>query len=306
VNECVSALQNSFTGSQIRYHAADVTSLNSLRKVFERIVNDPQLGVIRTVVHTAGIVKDSLVVNTNHADFLSVMRPKALGAWNAHVLCTEMKLDLKRFVMLSSISVPFGRVGQVSYVAGNAFMDALAAYRRRIVPSCRSISLQLGAWESRLTKNMTFDQSSVLPISHSEGIRLLFDAIDDPRACAPPIVAIAKLNVDILRKSSGFSSDPYFNEFISEAHEERRSKAKVMSEEDLTMTIQAIFKDVLGDETSENIDLSAPIMSLGLDSIGFTQVRGAVFKTFEVDLPVSFFGNDITAKDIVLHVAGAI
>lgn len=40
------------------------------------------------------------------------------------------------------------------------------------------------------------------------------------------------------------------------------------------------------------IDSSTPILSLGIDSISFTQLRADVLKKFNVDIPMSFLGED--------------
>lgn len=58
-----------------------------------------------------------------------VFAPKALGALNLHRATEELALD--HFVLVSSLSSAFGNPGQVNYSAANAFLDSLAALRRR-------------------------------------------------------------------------------------------------------------------------------------------------------------------------------
>lgn len=40
------------------------------------------------------------------------------------------------------------------------------------------------------------------------------------------------------------------------------------------------------------IDSSTPVLSLGIDSISFTQLRADVTKKYGVDLPMDFLGDD--------------
>src|SRR6185369_2129145 len=62
--------------------------------------------------------------------FRTVMAPKLAGAWNLHVLTREMSLDF--FVLYSSAVSLLGPPGQGNYAAANAFLDALAHYRRTL------------------------------------------------------------------------------------------------------------------------------------------------------------------------------
>lgn len=40
------------------------------------------------------------------------------------------------------------------------------------------------------------------------------------------------------------------------------------------------------------LDASIPVLSLGIDSISFTQLRSDVLEKYEVDLPMTFLGED--------------
>lgn len=73
---------------------------------------------------------------------LEVMAPKVEGAWNLHRATEEAPLD---FFLLYSSSVSLVPTrGLPDYVAGNAFLDALAAYRQaRGLPA---LSISWGAW----------------------------------------------------------------------------------------------------------------------------------------------------------------
>jgi acyl carrier protein len=68
------------------------------------------------------------------------MRPKVHGAWNLHASSMKYQLPLDHFVLFSSGSALVGNRGQANYVAANAVLDSLAAYRRARGFPCTSIN----------------------------------------------------------------------------------------------------------------------------------------------------------------------
>ncbi|MDE2660840.1 MAG: SDR family NAD(P)-dependent oxidoreductase [Acidobacteriota bacterium] len=84
---------------------------------------------LKGVFHLAGIVDDQLLRELTPDSVARVFAPKAGGALNLHRATADCPLD--HFVLFSSISSTFGNPGQINYGAANAFLDGLAALRRR-------------------------------------------------------------------------------------------------------------------------------------------------------------------------------
>ena len=84
---------------------------------------------LKGVLHLAGIVDDHLLHDLTPDSVGRVFAPKAGGALNLHRATADCPLD--HFVLFSSISSTFGNPGQINYGAANAFLDGLAASRRR-------------------------------------------------------------------------------------------------------------------------------------------------------------------------------
>ena len=86
------------------------------------------MGPLRGIMHAAMVLDDAPIERLDEERMWTAMRPKMIGAWNLHALTTDIPLDF--FVLFSSITSIIGNPGQANYVAGNAFLDMLAYYRR--------------------------------------------------------------------------------------------------------------------------------------------------------------------------------
>ena len=84
---------------------------------------------LKGVFHLAGTLDDCLLADLSAESIARVFAPKAHGALNLHRATAGLALD--HFVMVSSLSSAFGNPGQINYSAANAFLDGLAACRRR-------------------------------------------------------------------------------------------------------------------------------------------------------------------------------
>ena len=109
----------------VRIESCDVAERARLSELLDSIPAEHPLG---TVIHLAAAVEDGVLCSLDPERLAGPMRPKADGAWNLHELTREM--ELSPFVLFSSAAGVLGAPGQANYAAANAFLDALAAYRR--------------------------------------------------------------------------------------------------------------------------------------------------------------------------------
>jgi acyl transferase domain-containing protein/acyl carrier protein/protein-L-isoaspartate O-methyltransferase len=113
-------------GAEVVIARADVTSERDVEAVLADIVRS--MPPLRGVIHGAMVLDDALLHQLNEERMRKAMAPKAVGAWLLHSLTLNLPLDM--FVMFSSFSSIIGTTRQGNYVAGNAFLDALAYHRR--------------------------------------------------------------------------------------------------------------------------------------------------------------------------------
>jgi polyketide synthase 12/epothilone polyketide synthase D len=131
---------------ELRAHGATVevcrADVGSEEEVCRAVARAEAMGPLKGVVHAAGVLDDGLLEQQGPEKLRKVMRPKVAGAWNLHRTTSGKGLDF--FVMYSSAASLLGSPGQANYAAANAFMDALAEYRKaRGLPA---LSVQWGTF----------------------------------------------------------------------------------------------------------------------------------------------------------------
>lgn len=95
---------------------------------------------VRGVIQAAADIQDAIFDNYTFEQWQANLRPKVQGSWNLH---RQLPEDMDFFVMLSSIAGLIGHEGQAGYAAGNTFQDSLALYRHsRGLPA---VTIDLGA-----------------------------------------------------------------------------------------------------------------------------------------------------------------
>ncbi|KAK0488295.1 hypothetical protein EDD18DRAFT_593749 [Armillaria luteobubalina] len=281
--------------STLDYFQADASSKDTLHRVLTEIKD--RFGAIRNIIHTAGVVRDAIIPNVTEHDFEQVLKPKIEGAWNLHTLSIELGLIIDHFVLLSSISVPLGNVGQVAYVAANSFLDYLATYRQTLGLS--AVSLQLGAWESNLIQNLDVSKGLVKPLSNAEGIPMITKAIERAKKHQDPVQVIAKFDVNLMREIPAFKEDRMFASIVGDVSQ---TSAPTMTRHQAEEIFVNVIRGVLELRKGEHLDLEESLTASGIDSIAFAQIRGRLLKDIGADVPMIYLSDVFSMKDMVTSV----
>jgi acyl transferase domain-containing protein/surfactin synthase thioesterase subunit/D-arabinose 1-dehydrogenase-like Zn-dependent alcohol dehydrogenase/acyl carrier protein len=127
-------------GTRVSIAKGDVGNRAQLEKILADIHNSGM--PLRGIIHAAGTLDDGLVMQQTPLRFRTVMGPKVQGAWHLHELTRKQPLDF--FVMYASAAGLLGSPGQANYAAANTFLDALAHHRRSL--GLPALSIDWGAF----------------------------------------------------------------------------------------------------------------------------------------------------------------
>ncbi len=112
-------------GARVSMVACDVADRGQLEALLASVADECPLS---GVIHAAGVLDDGLIDGLTVGRLERVLAAKVTGAWHLHELTQGM--NLAAFVLFSSMAGTLGSGGQGAYAAANAFLDALAEYRR--------------------------------------------------------------------------------------------------------------------------------------------------------------------------------
>src|SRR5204863_7711237 len=121
-------------------YPADVADAEALGAALDKIRATGR--PIRGVVHAAGVLDNAALVELTPDAVRSVLAAKVLGGWQLHELTRSD--DLHLFVAFASAAGVLGLPGQANYAAANAFLDALAHYRRGL--GLTAVAIDWGPW----------------------------------------------------------------------------------------------------------------------------------------------------------------
>ena len=303
-------------GIQVLVGRADVSDSRQLARVFEAI--DAELPPLTGVVHAAGILDDGILLQQDAARFASVMAPKVAGAWNLHVATAGR--PLQHFVLFSSVAALLGTPGQGNYAAGNAFLDALAAHRRRLGLPGTSIAwgpwsgVGLAAANSNRGQRLALQGlESLRPADGIEALGLVLEARAPHVAVMPfdaarwgeslPAAAGAPL-FERLRAGGGALGErgtgPVRPAGIREAllAVEPGRRRRSLLESHLQERVAQVLR-----LAPSRIELGKPLRTLGLDSLMALELRNRLEADLGLTLPATLVWNYPTVAALAPHLA---
>ncbi|MGE0127974.1 MAG: type I polyketide synthase [Blastocatellales bacterium] len=284
-------------GAEVVIAQADVSQEGQLADVLDNISRF--MPPLRGVIHAAMVLDDGFLFQLDEERFRRVMAPKAVGAWNLHTQTLNRDLDF--FALFSSVSSLVGNPGQGNYCAANAFLDALAHYRRaRNLPALTINWGTIGevgylARHREVCEHL--ERQGFAPLSIADALAMLEHLLRrNP-------VQVGAINID-WQKWSRFmpeaAASPRFSHLISATLERREMEDQMEGGRSLLNLILAAKPEerrqvlaarlceqvarVLGTSASE-LDTEQPLTSFGLDSIMAVEMSHWIGNELKMDLP---------------------
>ena len=287
--------------------AADITSRADLDQVLARIAKDKV--ALRGVVHSAMVLDDGFINQLDADRMMRVMAPKIVGAWNLHQ--ATVGIDLDHFVMFSSMAAVLGSSGQANYVAGNRFLDLLAAQRHRLGLPATTMNWGAlgGAGAVQRDKAILkyLKTMGMPPLTLDEALSGLGVAMRKSSpgigCCKVDWQALGRANPAVrqLRRFSDVASEgggaagggKVRTELLAAKGADRQRLLK----EYLTQQIARVLKVDAG-----KIEAGRQLNELGLDSLTSFQLKNKIENEIAITLPVGKFLQKPTVESLALTI----
>ncbi|AXK36869.1 SDR family NAD(P)-dependent oxidoreductase [Streptomyces armeniacus] len=303
-------------GVRVRVAECDVSDRDAVAALLASVPEEHPLGA---VVHSAGVLEDSLITSLTGAALDRVLRAKADSAWHLHELtagtagtANTAESSLEAFVLFSSLAGVLGGPGQGNYAAANAFLDALAAARR--AAGLPATSLAWGLWEQPgdMTGHLSESDTSrlagsgVVALSAEEGLQLLDATLGTPEA----VLLAARLDLAAVRtQTEAGMAPPPLRGLLRDAPSGGAPNAGA--------TVEALAGMSAGDRENEVLRLvrgetaavlrypdadavppDRPLKDVGLDSLGAVQLRNRLNTATGLQLPATVIFDHPTPRTV--------
>ncbi|WP_444843227.1 type I polyketide synthase [Amycolatopsis kentuckyensis] len=251
---------------------------------------------LTAVVHAAGVLDDGVLDGLTPEKLDRVLRAKATSARVLHEATADR--ELSAFALFSSLAGTVGSAGQGNYAAANAYLDALAAYRRaRGLPAT---SLAWGPWADA---GMAVDtavrdrlrRGGLTPLDPERAVAAL------DRALAAGDVAVALADVDWPVYGPALTAVRPSG-LLTELPEAAGAPVVELSDVDMLTLVRRQVAAVLG--YTEEVAADKSFKDLGFDSLTAVELRNRLGAATGTDLPATLIYDYPTAAELAAHLAG--
>lgn len=272
-------------GAEVKYISADISNQDQVKHIIKHTKN--KFKEIHGIIHSAGVIRDSLLYKKTKQDIDDVLAPKVFGTVWLDKYTENEKLDF--FCLFSSIAALLGNVGQADYAYANSFMDHFAHLRDRKQAQeqryGRTLSINWPYWEQGGMQLDTDEQNwlkqtyGLLPLRTRNGVK----AFEKGLTASYTQLAVMEGNKNkLLRsiqnslpKNEASSYEPLVGNDIQQLRQKTEQYLAVILSEETKIPVS-------------NIDVEKEFETFGIDSVIIMRMVRKLEKVFG-ELPKTLY-----------------
>ncbi|RKN34958.1 SDR family NAD(P)-dependent oxidoreductase, partial [Streptomyces hoynatensis] len=306
-------------GGRVTVAACDVGDREALAGVIAGI---PAEVPLRAVVHAAGVgAGDAPLADLSLDQLGALLRSKMTAGRHLHELTEGMDLDA--FVLFSSGAAIWGSGGQPGYAAGNAFLNALAEYRRG--RGLTATSIAWGAWAEAgmATDPVMADQlirRGLLSMEPGLALDAMQQALDED------LTFLTVTHTDWSRFAPSFTAErpsplltgiPEVREALAEPERDAETaggeaefarRLAAMPGTERTRAVLDLIRGeaarTLGFESEADLPAGRAFREVGFDSVMAVELRNRLKAATGLALPASLVFDYPTPRELAAHLVG--
>jgi NAD(P)-dependent dehydrogenase (short-subunit alcohol dehydrogenase family)/acyl carrier protein len=298
------------SGVQVTVFAADISDREQVREVVAAIQRSMQ--PLRGIMHAAMILDDAPIERLTEKRMWKAMAPKIMGAWHLHALTAAIPMDF--FVLFSSFAAIVGNPGQANYVAGNAFLDALASYRRR--RGLPAVAINWGvvgevghvAASHEMADRLDRIGLKAMPLAKT------LDALDELISGEAVNVGVADVEWRTLLRATGMRASARYSALAGDAVLEDSHSSVTSGVHDIldadAASLPSLLVNYIRDHlaramgnTPARIDAQQSLRNLGVDSLIAVEIRNRINTDLGVNVPLAKLMQDESINTLAAFVA---
>jgi 3-oxoacyl-(acyl-carrier-protein) synthase/acyl carrier protein len=283
------------SGAEAIYLPADVSNYEDVKKLVSE--SKSRFGEINGIIHSAGVIRDSLVRNKTPEEMSAVFAPKVFGTLHLDVLTRDERLDF--FVTFSSLAAVGGNAGQCDYSFANHFMDSFVAGRELL----RARGERFGKtssvnWALWADGGMKVDEQTELyfkktigmrPLTVATGLEAFVRGLASQRSQFAVVEGVQEkleLAWGLKKRDSAPAAHTSSNQTAtSQTAGGADGGLLARLQNDLSRVVMEFLKLDDADVSPDKI-----LLDLGFDSMGLTTFANAINEKYQLDItPILFF-----------------
>lgn len=289
----------------------DVRDAEGVKRFVDGLVE--RYGRLSGVVHAAMVLDDGLLRDLTTERFEKVLAPKIEGAAHLDAATRTLTVAPDYFVMFSSATTLVGNPGQGNYVAANAFLEGLARDRRAAGLPALAVSWGAISDVGVLARETAINEKLKRRIGRhamasATALKHLGAFLSEGDAIHPPAVTCAYIDWSTAGELALVKAQT-FAALLTDGRSERtlgkssdlESLIAGQNESEARLTIARLLAEEIGKILRlpvEAVDLTRPLMDIGMDSLMSLELDMEVQRRFGVELPVLALGAGSTLMDV--------